>query len=123
MDDRAGAGGVGMVEGPDLDTAVFVRCLGRWRGHSKKSIAQRSRGFEDEDEDMENAHGEDQYAPVEVSCGYTAHPTDQNEDGVGGENPRVPIEERRELMRRGDIWIVRWKSVREAVARGECELV
>lgn len=122
MDDRAGAGSAGMVEGPDLDSAVFVRCLGRWRGRSVAAGSQRSRGFE-EDEDMAGVNVDSHYAPVEVSCGYTT-PTNDLDDGNAQESrASAYIEERRELMKRGDIWIVRWSSVREVVARGECELI
>ena len=122
MDDRAGAGGVGMIEGPDLESAVFVRCLGRWRGHGGKNSPRRHQSCDVEDEDEVNGiDGENQYGPIEVSCGYTATAEDREEDAGGG--PRIYTEERRELMRRGNIWIVRWSSVREAVTRGECELI
>ncbi|KAL9082855.1 MAG: hypothetical protein Q9159_006145 [Coniocarpon cinnabarinum] len=121
MDDRAGAGGVGMVEGPDLNAAVFVRCLGRWRGKSGTRRPQRSYELNDEDEDMNGMDGNNRYEPVEVSCGHTGRAEEQEDSLSGG--PRTYTEERRETMHRGDIWIVRWSSVREAVSRGECELI
>ncbi|KAL9057764.1 MAG: hypothetical protein Q9162_002105 [Coniocarpon cinnabarinum] len=121
MDDRAGAGGVGMVEGPDLNAAVFVRCLGRWQGKSGTRRPQRSYELNDEDEDMNGVDSNNLYEPVEVSCGHTGRTEEQDDSLSGG--PRIYTEERRETMHRGDIWIVRWSSVREAVSRGECELI
>lgn len=123
LDDRAGAGGVGMVEGPDLDSAVFVRCLGQWRGKNAASTSHAPSGFDQEDESMDGISGDGRYAPVEVSCGYTAPIPDQDGDNADGTQQSIYSEERRELMRRGEIWIVRWRSVREAVTRGECELI
>ena len=121
MDDRAGAGGVGMVGGPNMNTAVFIRCLGRWRGHSGRRRPPRHRGLDIDDEDMNGGPEEGRYEPVEVSCGYTGQIHDRVENAADG--GRIFTEERREKMRRGDIWIVRWSGVREAIARGECELI
>ena len=122
LDDRAGAGGVGMVEGPDLDSAVFVRCLGRWRGQSSRITHRQPQGFDPEDQDMEERNGDLHYGPIEVSCGYTA-PSEQDDANADGAGIRTYTQERTEIMRRGDIWIVRWRNVREAVARGDCELI
>ena len=111
LDDRTG---VNMVVGPDLDKAVFVRCLGA------RKIKTAFDGFDMEDDEMNGMGGGDMYEPIDVSCGFT-------ENGKEGENvntgTRQPPTKRRLQMRRGDIWIVRWRGVREAVARGECELV
>ena len=68
MDDKAG--GNNMVEGPDADKAVFVRCL------------------RDAEEIIE-----------------------------------VPGTDIRLEMRRGEIVVVRWSAIREAVGRGDCELI
>ena len=119
LDDRAGAGGVGMVEGPDMDTAVFVRCLGRWRGQSRQAASRGPHGFEDDDEGVNGDHVDSAYGTVEISCGFTATSSNRTTDDTEG----TYADERTETMRRGDIWIVRWSSVREAVARGECELI
>ena len=67
MDDTAG--GISMIEQPDIDEAVFVRAL-----------------------------------------------SDVPEIVVVGTD--IAFE-----MRRGDIFVVRWSAVREAVERGEAELV
>jgi GINS complex subunit 4 len=65
------AGGISMVDGPDVDAAVFCRVL-RDAGH------------------------------VEV----------QGEQGVG------EVE-----LRRGDVWCVRWSAVKDAVLRGDVEMI
>ncbi|KAF2157889.1 DNA replication complex GINS protein SLD5 [Myriangium duriaei CBS 260.36] len=70
MDDTAG--GIGMVDRPDEETAVFVRIL------------------RDGDEAVE----------------------------VQGEHGAAEIE-----LRRGDVWVLRWKSVRDRVLRGDVELI
>ena len=101
-----------MIEGPDLDKAVFVRCLGVKRSN------RRFAGFDAEDEDMNGLDEADAYDSVEVSCGFT-NTEEGTQDGA-----RIPNgAERFVNMQRGDIWIVRWRSVRESVARGECELI
>lgn len=101
-----------MIQGPDLDKAVFVRCLGVKRQN------RRFAGFDAEDEDMDRLDRADAYDLVEVSCGFTST-GEATQDGA-----RVPTgAERFVHMQRGDIWIVRWRSVRGAVARGECELI
>jgi GINS complex subunit 4 len=69
LDDTAG--GISMVDGPDVDAAVFCRVL-RDAGH------------------------------VEV----------QGEQGVG------EVE-----LRRGDVWCVRWSAVKDAVLRGDVEMI
>lgn len=108
-----------MVEGPDLDKAVFVRCLGARR---RVTDARRRAEMQDsvrEDEEMdEDADVWEDYGPVEAACGFT-ETGDADED----EASRGFSGERTVQMRRGDIWIVRWRGVREAVARGECELL
>ena len=70
MDDTAG--GIGMVDRPDEDTAVFVRVL------------------RDGDRVVE-VHGEQGAAEIE--------------------------------LRRGDVWVLRWRSVRDRVLRGDVELI
>lgn len=100
-----------MVEGPDLDKAVFVRCLGlRRSGRSREDY-----GLPEDDMDEAESSG-----TVEVSCGFVSAgaSSDPGDRGFASRG-----EERTVQMRRGDIWIVRWRSVREAVARGECELL
>lgn len=120
LDDRAGAGGVGMVEGPDLDKAVVVRCLGRRRPGSWQDQVD----GHDSEKDAELATAE-RFAPIDIICGYAELPSQTNADedaGIAGSS-RGHAEERRVQMKRGDVWIVRWSSVREAVALGECELL
>lgn len=103
-----------MVEGPDLDKAVFVRCLG---------IPKSGRGYGEvdlSDDGMDERDAQDSYKSLDVSCGFTSSTTSSDPDkrglrSAGGENTIQ--------MRRDDIWIVRWRSVRQAVARGECELL
>lgn len=121
-----------MVEGPDLDKAVFVRCL----GVPKDTLGSRNerRNLYDFDEDMQDDGDEEKeedtrFGVVEVSCGFTSSPanaqTSANDDpssSIPRSTPRA-AGERTIRMRRGDIWMVRWSSVRDAVARGECELV
>lgn len=130
-----------MVEGPDLDTAVWVRCLGVRGARSRRG----AEGLEEDDSDDEDGDGRvlvdgedrsnddaEHFGDVQVSCGWTA-----GERGHGeGEDTaafsqasrsqrdgRGPPGERIARMRRGDIWLVRWSGVRDAVARGECELL
>lgn len=75
------SGGASMVEGPDVGSAVVVRCLAElWRN----------------EEDVENAANED------------------------GEDTGASVELR---MRRGEIWIVRWRDVKAGVERGDVELL
>lgn len=69
LDDKDG-GGASMIEGPDLDKAVFVRCV------------------------------RDMSTTVEVP----------------GTDIAVS-------MRAGDVIVVRWSAIKEAVTLGECELV
>ncbi|KAL9101780.1 MAG: hypothetical protein Q9163_002999 [Psora crenata] len=69
LDDKAG-GGISMVEGPDVDKAVFVRVL------------------RDVEEVLE-----------------------------------VPGTDIRLELQRGDVVVVRWSVVKEAVGRGDCELI
>ncbi|KAF1984482.1 GINS complex, Sld5 component [Aulographum hederae CBS 113979] len=66
LDDTSG--GISMISAPDLDTAVFVRCL--------------------EDCTVERTEG--------------------------GESL---------ILRRGDVWVVRWRGVKLKVERGLCELI
>lgn len=114
LDDRAGAGGVGMVEGPDLDKALFVRCLGVKQASNGTDTRRKNQGFDlQDDDDMDDALTGDEHGKLNVSCGFTGLPGDRGMDDG----------QRRVQMRRGDIWIVRWRGVRDAVARGECELI
>lgn len=126
LDDRSGAGGVGMVEGPDLDKAVFVRCIGRQRDPTQRSNGQ-DEGLDNEDEDGDDDHDMDEarnaYAPVEISGGFPSAPSSSTRERVATQDEGSRTAERRIRMRRGEIWIVRWSSVREAVASGECELI
>lgn len=122
MDDRAGAGGVSMLEGPDLDKAVFIRCLGV-KTSGKRPGAGGDAGFDMNENETIDARHEVEYGPVEVSCGYTTALGEEGMDPSQRDDVRGITEERTEQMRRGDIWIVRWRGVREAVARGECELI
>lgn len=123
MDDRAGAGGVSMIEGPDLDKAVFVRCLGVQRSGNQGNAARPNAGFGMDMDDMDDVRTEADYGVVDVSCGFTISGTENGVDPSQRDNVRRLTEERIEQMRRGDIWIVRWRGVRQAVARGECELI
>lgn len=135
-----------MVEGPDLDKAVWVRCLGV--RHSKDTNGRRPRAYDAEDdlhddgrvvmdqEDEERMRRGEDWGPVEVSCGFISASGDGDEDadmgtasqGYGStqrsrKSGGVTGEERVVDMQRGQIWLVRWSSVRDAVFRGECELV
>lgn len=120
-----------MVEGPDVDKAVFVRCLGTPTGTSSSRRNGRAarNDFDDDDMDMNDDVQEEEYRPVSVHCGYTAR-SDGEEQGnrPGSSQPtqtQTPREDGERIiqMRRGDIWMVRWSAVREAVQRGECELL
>lgn len=131
LDDRAGAGGSGMVEGPDLDKAVFVRCLGISMGSFARTRNGRAarNDFDDDDMNLNDDIQEAQYRTVSVHCGYTARSEDEgqpdrpnNSQFTQTQTPREDGERVVE-MRRGDIWMVRWSAVREAVQRGECELL
>jgi len=125
LDDRGGAGGVGMVEGPDVDTVVFVRCLGP-NGASQRLRRGREGpgqygGLEGDDDDEEDERdNDDDDEVVAISGGYGS---------VGGEgharnaNGSVRGEERIIRMRRGDVWLARWSAVKEAVTQGVCELL
>ena len=110
FDDRAG---VSMIEGPDLDKAVFVRCLG------VKKQGRNFEAFETQEEEKGNGDAEETFGAMDASCGFT-DVSDSNEDAGQMEGFRG---ERMIHMRRGDIWVVRWRSVREAIARRECELL
>lgn len=115
-----------MVEAPDLDRAVFVRCLGvprdmpepRRRYGGGLDIDDNDDNDEDELDRMDVRFGE-----VEVLCGFTGevHGGGDEEDvamrGHGGGGEKVV------KMRRGEIWMVRWSAVKEMFARGVVELV
>lgn len=126
IDDKAGAGGSGMVEGPDLDRAVFVRCLGI-PAHETSNAAVLTRGGLDDDMDQRDPPRQPRYAAVDISCGHAA----LSQSGGSGDDPdstqmqafRQHGAERIISMKRGDIWMVRWRSVQDAVAIGHCELV
>lgn len=110
-----------MVEGPDLDKSVFVRCLGVLNVGSTRTWG----GFdEDEDDDEMNGHSDaaGAFGIVEVSVGSTER-EDGDADMDMGDRRRTNTGPRTVRMRRGEIWLVKWSGVRDAVARGECELV
>ncbi|KAL2398533.1 hypothetical protein ABEF93_001073 [Exophiala dermatitidis] len=93
LDDSTG--GVPMVEPPDADTAVVVRCLsseGRGRDEGE--------GVWSNEPDLDD-----------MSQGVS----DQDKRGGG-----ATVELR---MRRGEVWVVRWRDVRGGVERGELELL
>lgn len=146
LDDRAGAGGVSMVEGPDLDKAVWIRCLGV--AQASGSNGRRPRAYDAEDDlyddgkvvmdkdDEDNMRNGDAWGPVEISCGFISASNNEDDEGGArgasqgyGSTQRTQRSgdgaggERVATMRRGEIWLVRWSSVRDAVFRGECELV
>jgi len=149
LDDRAGAGGVSMVEGPDLDKAVWVRCLGVPRSRGTNGRRPRAYDAEDdlyddgkvvmdreEEERMRRGEEGDAWGAVEVSCGFMSASGEGGEDADMGAASQAygSTQRSRRLgsdsggervveMRRGEIWLVRWSSVRDAVFRGECELV
>ncbi|KAK6364815.1 GINS complex subunit [Exophiala oligosperma] len=78
------SGGANMVEGPDLGSAVVVRCLVEfWRN----------------DDDIENR--DDSNATTTTTTAASVELS----------------------MRRGEIWIVRWRDVKAGVERGEIELL
>lgn len=120
LDDRGGAGGVGMVEGPDMDSAVFVRCLGTL---GLREGDRGRRGLRDEDEDEDMRRGEERGDGVVVSGGYGSVAGEGGRRGDGGGDEGGRGEERVIRMRRGDVWMVRWSAVREVVVAGECELL
>ena len=111
-----------MVEGPDVDKAVFVRCLGI-RNAANGPSHRRYRGL-DEDDEVEDDENET-FKPVDVSCGYSGADEDEQNVSRSMRAARTRNEggEKVISMRRGEIWIVRWSGVRDAVARGECELL
>lgn len=117
-----------MVEGPDLDKAVFVRCLGIPAGTGSRARNGRGALYDfDDDADMNDDMQEEQYRPVVISCGYVAATNDDR----ARENSMAPTQSQSQAqdaeriidMRRGDIWMVRWSAVRDAVRRGQCELL
>lgn len=146
LDDRAGAGGVGMIEGPDLDKAVWVRCLGVPQQEGSSRRHRREYDAEEDlmdggrvvvdretEEALRRGDESDKWRPVEVSCGFTSASRDDADDTDGPSQYSSTQRSRRSgrsnggervvEMRRGEIWLVRWSSVREAVTRGECELI
>lgn len=136
-----------MVEGPDLDAAVWVRCLGvSGKGRRGRGGRGERNGLEsDDDEDDDGQEdgrvvldartgGGKTYGDVEISCGWVAGERRGEDEVMGGYSGTLagsrrsasapgPGGERVAKMRRGDIWLVRWSGVRDAVARGECELL
>lgn len=117
-----------MVEGPDLDKAVFVRCLGAPTGTT--SHIRNDRGALDDFDDnmdMNDDMQEEQYRPVSVSCGYVAAASDdrarENSTISTQSQSQAQDAERIIEMHRGDIWMVRWSAVRDAVRTAECELL
>jgi len=149
LDDRAGAGGVSMVEGPDLDKAVWVRCLGvaevtdlngRRPGayDAEDDLYDDGKVVMDREEEarLKKGNESDAWRPVEVSCGFISASGEGDEDanmGAASQGYGNTQRSRRSggnvggekivEMRRGEIWLVRWSSVRDAFFRGECELV
>ena len=95
-------GGTNMVEGPDLKSAVLVRCLAEgWHSHAVggskvdgenwlNGSARKggSRGFEQDLDEEEEEEGEREFE-----------------------------------MRRGQVWVVRWEDVRKGVLSGQLELL
>lgn len=128
LDDRGGAGGVGMVEGPDLDTVVFVRCLGpigvgrraqrRRDGYGRYGALEGHEDDEAVDADERDNKADDDV--VAVSGGYGSV---RGEDNARNADGSVRGEARIIRMRRGDVWLVRWSAVREAVIQGVCQLL
>jgi len=137
-----------MVEGPDLEKAVWVRCLGLPRSQSSRKSGRRAYDAEDdlhdgrvvvdreEEEEMRREAEGDAWGPVEVSCGFASASRDDEEDTDMDASQRygstqrsrrsdrgAAAGERIVQMRRGEIWLVRWSGVRSAVNRGECELI
>ncbi|KAI9725552.1 MAG: GINS complex subunit [Chrysothrix sp. TS-e1954] len=119
LDDRTG---VGMVEGPDLEQAVFVRCLGI-ENATNGAWNRRYRGLDEEDEMDDNEP--ETFGAVDVSCGFSGSAEDEQRSSRSARAVRSRDEggEKIVSMRRGEIWIVRWSGVKDAVARGECELI
>lgn len=113
-----------MVEGPDVDKAVFVRCIGR-RKASTQLNGHRQYDFDNDDEndrvviDDANLHEQALYEGIEVNCGYA----DANEPDARSNTRTVRNGQRIAMMKRGEIWLLRWSSVRDAVGMGECELI
>jgi len=129
-----------MVEGPDLDTAVWVRCLGvpggGQGGRERNGLESDDDGDDDGGRVVLDARDRDRregdgamYGEVEVSCGWTAderrEAADEDMRGTAGTRRSGGQSggERIAKMRRGDVWLVRWSGVRDAVRRGECELL
>ena len=122
-----------MVEGPDLDKAVFVRCLGippPDAGTRRNGIGGWRPEDDDEDDELRDAGAKEDasFGTVEVSCGYTetgGEDIDMADAAVGGSRRTRAAGAGEKVigMRRGDIWIVRWSGVRDAVAKGWCELI
>jgi hypothetical protein len=136
-----------MVEGPDLDKAVWVRCLGV--PQQEDSSRRRRREYDAEadlmdgggvvvdrktEEELRRGDESDRWRPVDVSCGFTSASKDDADDTDGPSQYSNTQRSRRSgrstdhgervvQMRRGEIWLLRWSSVREAVTRGECELI
>lgn len=115
-----------MVEGPDLEKPVFVRCLGvaeegtggpRVRGRGGYGA-----GLDSDDDDDEDAGDTGtKWGEVEVSCGFTGAAEDDEDAtmrGAGGGGGERVVK-----MKRGEVWMMRWSAVREAFARGEVELI
>lgn len=125
LDDKAGAGGSGMVQGPDIDRAVFVRCLAVPEissvNDNERTLSRHDGAMLLEDWRQEYPHG-----TFKLSYGIT---TSLNIDDDSSIRPsqstqgRHVSEERVIEMRSGDIWMVRWSAVRGAVMRGVCELI
>ncbi|KAL2412495.1 hypothetical protein ABEF95_006324 [Exophiala dermatitidis] len=89
LDDSTG--GVPMVERPDADTAVVVRCLAEGRNRDEgEGVWNNERDLDDLSQDDQNKRGG---ATVELR------------------------------MRRGEVWVVRWRDVRGGVERAELELL
>jgi len=138
-----------MVEGPDLDKAVWIRCLGVPQSRGANGRRPRAYDAEDdlyddgnvvmdreEEERMRRGEDSDAWGPVEVTCGFMSASGKGREDADMGAASQAygstqrsrrsggdTVGERIIDMRRGEIWLVRWSSVRDAVFRGECELV
>jgi hypothetical protein len=137
-----------MIEGPDLDKAVWVRCLGapQEEGSSRRNRRREYDAEEDlmdggrvvvdreTEEELRRGDESNKWRPVEVSCGFTSASRDDPDSADGPTQYSSTQRSRRSgrsvsqgerviEMRRGEIWLVRWSSVRESVTRGECELI
>ncbi|KAK5206216.1 hypothetical protein LTR96_009505 [Exophiala xenobiotica] len=87
------SGGVSMVEGPNSGQAVVVRCLGEMWANAEDV----ERGVEERERGVQG---------------------DGDREGGAGAGASVELR-----MRRGEVWVVRWRDVRGGVERGDLELL